>query len=156
MKKQITLIAVLVTVAALATAPIAHARPGQGRPGFSRGPGPLGIFGHLRHLKEALDLSDQQAGQIKAIFTELREQNAPYREQMRGSFKGVADVLLANPDDVAAAQAILDQQAATERIVKMNLLNATAKAMGVLTADQRTKLKTLMDERQERRARRRR
>jgi len=155
MKKKITLIAVLLAVTTLAAAPIVHARPGgHGRHGIGARPGPFGILGHLRHAKEELALTDQQTDQLKAIFTETHQQNGQYREQMRGSFKSVREVLLANPNDIAGAQAILDQQAATQRIVKLNLLNATSKAMAVLTADQRAKLKTLMDERQERRERR--
>lgn len=155
MKKRITLIAVVIAVAALTAAPIVHARPGgRGHHGFGGGPGGFGILGHLNHVKEELALSDQQVAQIKGIFAEVHELNAQYREQLHGGFKGVAEVLLANPNDIAGAQAVLDQQAVTERLVKVNLLNATAKALGVLNAEQRTKLSTLMAEHAERRGRR--
>ncbi|MEO8381291.1 MAG: periplasmic heavy metal sensor [Acidobacteriota bacterium] len=155
MKKRITLIAVVLAVAALATAPIVHARPGSpGRQGMSRRAPGFGLLGHLRHVRQQLDLTDQQAEQIRTIAADLRAQNAQYRDQLRGGRKGVADVLLANPADVAAAQAVLDQRAATERLVKQNRLNATAKALGVLSADQRARLRTLIAERAERRERR--
>jgi Spy/CpxP family protein refolding chaperone len=154
MSKRITLIAVILAVATLAAAPIVQARPGSpGRHGMGAGPGAFGILGHLRHVKEELDLTDEQAGQIKTIFAEVREKNAQYREQLRGGRGGAADVLLANPSDIAGAQAVLDRQAATERLVKQNLLSATAKALAVLNADQRAKLSTLRAERAERRGR---
>lgn len=157
MKTRSTLIAILIAVAILATAPLVMARPDRERAhGFGGPGGGLGLLGHIAgHLKDELDLSDQQADEIKAIFADLHEQNAQYRDQMRGGFKEVADTLLANPNDIAAAQALLDKQAATEKAMKSNLLTATSKALSVLTPDQRAKLKTLMEEHMERRAERR-
>ena len=169
MNKRNTLIAVIVAAVALAAAPFLIAGPGHGAgkgihggPGMAMHGGGMGmhggegfaILGHLRHAKEELGLTDQQTEQIKTIFTELHEQNATYREQMHGGLRGAAEILLANPSDIAGAQALLDQQAAVERTMKSNMLNATAKAFGVLTADQRAKLRTMMAEHSERRERR--
>lgn len=156
MSKRITLIAVILAVATLATAPIVHAHPGRpGRHGLGARPvGGFGILGHLRHVKEELALTDEQTSQIKAILADAREQNAKYRQQLRGGRGGVADVLLANPNDLAGAQALLDKQASTERLMKQNILSATAKALAVLNADQRAKLTALRAERAERRERR--
>ena len=170
MKKRTTLIAVIVAAAALAAAPFVVAGPGLG-PGTGQGPGMgmhggpamamhggegfgFGMLGHLRHAKEELGLTDQQADQIKAIFTELHDQNSAYREQMHDGMRGAAEILLANPSDIAGAQALLDQQAAVQRTMKTNMLNATAKAFGVLTADQRAKLRAMMAEHSEQRERR--
>ena len=157
MRKRITLIAVILAVATLAAAPIVHAHPGRpGRHGFGARPpaGGFGILGHLRQVKEELALTDEQTSQIKAILADAREQNAKYRQQLRGSRGGVADALLANPNDLAGAQTLLDKQAATERLMKQNILSATAKALAVLNADQRAKLTALRAERAERRERR--
>jgi Spy/CpxP family protein refolding chaperone len=148
MKKRIILIAVVIAVAALAVAPLVLAGPGgHGRHGFGHGHGGIGMFGHLGKLKNELDLSDGQVDQIKGIFKEAHEQNAQYREELHGGFMGVAEVLLANPNDIAGAQAVLDRQAAAERAIKASLLNATAKAIGVLNAEQRTKLANHLAER---------
>lgn len=100
------------------------------------------LVGHLAHLKDELDLSDAQTDQIKAIFNETREQNAQYRQQLHGTYKTVAQTLLANPANVAQAQALLDQQASAERAMKANLVNSAAKALAVLTPEQREKLAT--------------
>ena len=54
--------------------------------------------------------------------------------------KSVMETLLADPNNVAAAQALLDKQEATEHTLKVNALNAAAKALNVLTPEQRTKL----------------
>lgn len=113
------------------------------------------LFGYLQHLQDELELSDAQLDQIRGIFSALHEQNAPYREQMRGGFRDVTTTLLTNPNDLTAAQALLDQQAAAERAAKANMLAATSKALNVLTVSQRTELAEIIKERQERRAQRR-
>lgn len=152
MKKRITLIAVVVALATFVAVPLAFGGPGghRGHGGF-RG----GIFGHLEHLKSELELSDNQVAQIKVIFAELHEQNGQYRDSMRGGVKDAAEALLKDPNNLAAAQAILDQQFAAEKAVKANLLVATSKALNVLTAEQRAELAKIVEERSERRERRR-
>lgn len=153
MKKRNALIATILTVGVLTVAPLLDAAPGRHRgPG---GPGGPGIFGHLRHLQEELDLSEAQVDQIRGIFAALKTQNESYREQVRGGFHSVAETLLKNPNDLSAAQAMLDQQTAAERAMKANMLAATAKAFNVLTADQRAELAQIIEERGERRRERR-
>ncbi|MGZ5443718.1 MAG: Spy/CpxP family protein refolding chaperone [Thermoanaerobaculia bacterium] len=157
MKKRIAIaIALVLAVGALAAAPLVladgpHGRVGRGMHGHGFGP-----LGHLAHVRDELDLSDQQVDQIKAIFAETREQTAPYREQLRGGYKGVVQALLADPNDVAAAQALVDQQLTTERAMKTNFLNAASKALAVLNAEQRAKLRTMIEEHAERHGRRQR
>ena len=153
MKKRNAIIATILTVGVLTVAPLLDAAPGRHRgPG---GPGGPGIFGHLRHLQEELDLSQAQVDQIRGIFAELKTQNEGYREQVHGGFHAVAETLLKNPNDLSAAQAMLDQQAAAQRAMKANMLAATAKAFNVLTADQRAELAQIIEERGERRRERR-
>jgi|ERR1051325_1301163 Spy/CpxP family protein refolding chaperone len=108
------------------------------------------MLGHLARAQEQLGLSDQQVADIKTIFKSLHEQNAAYREQLHGNMKSIADALIADPNNVAAAQAILAQQEAVEHAMKVNALNAAAKALGVLTPDQRTKLAQHLQDRAER------
>jgi len=155
MKKRIAIAILLVTaVGALAAAPLVLADRPHGRfghHGFGHGFGP---FGHLAHIKGELDLSDQQIGQIKAIIAETRQQNAPYREQLHGGYTGVVQALLANPNDVAAAQALVDQQLNAERALKANLLEAASRAVAVLNDEQRAKLSTMIEEHAERHERR--
>jgi Spy/CpxP family protein refolding chaperone len=149
MKKRTTiLIASILALGALAAAPLVIAEP-HGRGHGPAGMGAMhefGILAHLQHAKDALGLSDQQVEQIKAIAEETHAANAGSREQFHDSLKDAAEILLANPNDIAGAQAVLDQQAAAERVLKSNLLNATAKAFAVLNADQRAKLRTMIEE----------
>jgi periplasmic protein CpxP/Spy len=131
------LILITVIVAALATVPFLYAGPGgHGH----RGMHGMGFLGHLAKAKSELDLSDAQVDRLKAIFKETREENAQYHDQIHGTIKGVATTLLTNPNDVAGAQAILDNQAAAEKALKSNLIVAASKALNVLTPEQRTKL----------------
>ena len=144
MKKHTIAIATAVALAALVAVPIAfaqHARHMRGE-GFGGGM----FFGHLGHVKSQLGLSDQQTSDIKAIFKQLREQNQPYRDSMRSTMQQVAQMLINNPNDVAAAQALINQQADAERTMKLNALNAASKALNVLTPDQRGKLSAMMQE----------
>lgn len=158
MKTRKFLIATIIAAGLLAAVPLAYGGPGgRGFRGHG-GPGGFGagmLFGHLRHVQEELDLSDQQVEQIKAIFAETHEQNAQYREQLHGGMKGAFEALLADPNNLSAAQAALDQQAAAERAMKSNILAATSKALNVLTAEQRTELAKMVQERSARRAERR-
>jgi Spy/CpxP family protein refolding chaperone len=147
-RRTLSIIALVLAGALALAAPVLYAqRPPQG----PRGGAALGPFGHLEGLREELGLSDQQVEDIKAIFRNLRDQNEPYREQLRDLGGDTFNVLLQNPNDIAAAQAIADQQAAAERAMKVNGLNATAAALKVLTTDQREDLAELLKERRERR-----
>jgi periplasmic protein CpxP/Spy len=157
MKKR-TSILILTIVAAIAfvAAPLVFAGPGGKRMrghGMHGGHFGGGILGHMRHMKEELNLSDAQSEQLKTIFREMHEQNAASRDSFHDGFHDAALALLANPNDVAGAQAILDRQAAAERTLRQNLLAATAKALNVLTPEQRTKLSQKINERHARRNR---
>jgi Spy/CpxP family protein refolding chaperone len=115
----------------------------------------LGMFGHLEHVKEELNLTDAQADQIKTIFRDTHEQNSALHDQMRGGLHDVFTLLLTDPNNVSGAQALIDQQAAAERTLKQNMLAAASKALNVLTAEQRTKLAQLVGEHQAQRRQRR-
>src|SRR5204862_3441760 len=108
------------------------------------------MLGHLERAQEALGLSDQQVADIKAIFQDLHQQNSAYRTQLHDGIKGIADTLIADPNNVAAAQALLEKQEAAEHTLKVNALYAAAKALNVLTPDQRTKLADHLRERADR------
>jgi Spy/CpxP family protein refolding chaperone len=135
------LVLIIVIVAAVAAVPFLYAGPGgrHGHGGMHRMHG-MDFLGHLQRAKSELDLTDAQVDQLKAIFKETHDQNAQYRDQMHGTIKSIATTLLTNPNDVAGAQAVLDNQAAAEKALKSNLIVAASKALNVLTPEQRTKL----------------
>ncbi len=141
MKKRLIIITLI--LAAVAAVPFVYAGPGghgfRGMHGRGGGHG-LAFLAHLEHVKGELDLSDAQVDQLKDIAKATHEQNGQYRQQIHGTLKQVATVLLTNPNDVAGAQVVLDQQTAAEKALKSNLLTAASKALNVLTPEQRTKL----------------
>ena len=147
MKKRIAIaITLIAATGALAAAPFLLADDRSGGfhgHGFRHGFGPLA---RIAHVKEELDLSDQQVDQIKAIVAETRQQTAPYRKQLHGGYRGVLESLLENPNDIAAAQALVDQQVNAERAMKTSVLNAASKALAVLNDEQRAKLTTMLEE----------
>ena len=149
--KKITMIAASIVAAALIiAAPLAFAQHrGMQQPDLFGGER---LFRHLDHAQKALGLTDDQVVQLKTIFRDLRTQNAPYRESLRGGVRAAVQTLLADPNDLAAAQAIVDKQTEAERTVKMNALSAASKAFNVLTPEQRAKLGTFVQERMARRA----
>lgn len=138
MKRVVIAVALVLAVGTLAAAPRGDHR-GFDHHGF----GPLG---HLMHVKRELNLSDQQAAKIKSIFRDTREATAPYRAQLRGGYKDVVQTLLENPNDVSAAQALVEQQNEAERALKATVLEGASKALAVLTPAQREKLGTLIAE----------
>jgi Spy/CpxP family protein refolding chaperone len=140
MKKRLIILSLVLTTlaAAVYAGPGMHRARGEGH-GFGGGHG-FPLFGHLREISRELDLSEAQKEQIHAIMRESREQNKQYREQLHGGFTSVARLLIENPNNVAGAQALLDQQAAAERALKQNMLASASRALNVLTPQQRTKL----------------
>jgi Spy/CpxP family protein refolding chaperone len=154
MKKRVLVTTGAIALVALLAVPLAfaqrmHAMHGMRADGEM--PGAM-MLGHLRHAKAELGLSDQQTADIKAVFQSLREQNKAYRQSMHSTMSQVAKILINNPNDVASAQALLDQQIEGERAMRTNALNAAAKALNVLTPDQRTKLGALVQEHLDRRS----
>ena len=152
MKRRSLILATAAMLVVLAAVPFAYAQHRRAHGMMHGGPGggDLGavmMLGHLEHARQALGLNDQQVADIQTIFKDLRAQNAAYRDQLHGNMQGIAQALLANPNDVAAAQALLDKQEAAEHAMKSNALQAAAKALNVLTADQRSRLSEHLQER---------
>ena len=153
-KRNVLISIAIVALIALAAVPFVYAQ-GMHRHHAAGMQGMHGLmfFGGLQRAKAALDLSDAQVDQLKAIAQSVKEQNAPYREQLRGGFQQIAQTLLANPNDTAAAQALIDQQSNAERTMKMNTLAGISKALNVLTPDQRAKASQFLADRAQRRER---
>ena len=147
MKKRIAILAAV--LAALTVVPLVYAHGhGSGRAsmhGEGEGMHGMHMFRELHRIAGELDLTEQQKTKIHAIMEGVHEQNAQYREQLHGRIKSVAEVLIANPQNVAQAQAILDAQPDAERALKANLVKAVAEALTVLTPEQRAKLGTIVD-----------
>ena len=155
MKKRVLVTTGALVLVALIAVPFAFAQRMHAMHGMGPGgdmPGAM-MLGHLAHAKAELGLSDQQTADIKAVFQNLREENKTYRQSMHSTMSQVAQILINNPNDVASAQSLLNQQLETERVMRTNALNAASKALSVLTPEQRTKLGTMVKEHLDRRSR---
>jgi len=145
MKKRTLFITAAIVVLALA-APLVYAAGRMHR--NADGPFSAGMFfGHFGRIQKELDLSDQQVSELRIIAQQLHDQNAPYRQQARSGFLSIAQTLVNNPNDVTAAQAQLDKQQENERVMKQNMLAAAAKALTVLTPEQRAKVSDMLAKR---------
>src|SRR5947208_8251756 len=140
-KRRIVISVAVVAALALAAVPFVYAqgfhRHHANADGAMHG---MMFFGNFERVKAALDLSDAQVDQLKAIAQEVRTQNAPLRKELRAGKLQIAQTLLANPNDIAGAQALIDQQTTAERTMKTNVLAGVSKALNVLTPDQRAKV----------------
>jgi Spy/CpxP family protein refolding chaperone len=138
MKKKViaVLAAGIITLTAVPLAFAARAeRRGQG--GFD---GHGAVFGMLHRAADELELTTAQKEQLKAIAREVRAENAAYRQTMRGGVKDVASLLIQNPNDVAAAEAVLAKNDEAREQIRSNVLRGVSKALNVLTPSQRAEL----------------
>jgi len=153
MKKRTLILSTAALVALLVAVPFAYAQHMRAHGMGMRhggGDGAVMMLGHLAHAQQALGLSDQQVADIKAIAQDFHTQNAAAHDQLHGGFQSIANALIANPNDIAGAQALLAQQEAAEHTLKLNALTAAAKALNVLTPDQRAKLGEKLREHEQR------
>lgn len=146
MKRRILITGAILAVVTLIAVPFAFAQH-AGRHMNHGGDMTVMMLGHLQHAKQALGLSDQQVSDIQAIVQDLKTQNQPYRDSLRGGMIQVAQTLINNPNDLATAQAQLDKQSEAEHAMKSNALAAVSKALNVLTPDQRAKLQQIVQDR---------
>jgi Spy/CpxP family protein refolding chaperone len=142
MRKNTAIFTAALALIALLAVPLLYAQAaGHGHRGG------MMMFGHFDKIKAALGLTDQQVTQLKAVREELKTANAPYRAQMKGGFAAVAQRLLKDPNDVAGAQALIDQQATARKAMQVNVLNAASKALNILTPEQRATAAQLLQQR---------
>jgi Spy/CpxP family protein refolding chaperone len=99
----------------------------------------------LRQLREELNLSDAQMAELRKIGRETRETNAAYRASLRDNFSAAGLALLANPDDITGAEAILDRNEAAKKELRDNVLEGVSDAIKVLDPEQREKLKVVLE-----------
>lgn len=142
MKKKAIPVSLALVAIAIVAVPFAVAARGErlGH-GFGRH---AAIFGILQHVKGELDITKAQETQLRAIAREVREENRAYREAMRKEMKDVAALLIANPNDIAGAEALLEAQEATRDELRANALQAISRGLNVLTPEQRTELGELL------------
>ena len=144
-KKTILGIAALLT-AGLIAAPILWAHGGGSarclfaeRSGFF-GHGDGRHFGEMARVIHELDLTKEQREALHRIHEVTREQNAQAREELHNGLMDAAKVLLADPDDIAGARAVLASRQASIESLKENAMNGISQGLAVLTPGQRAVL----------------
>jgi Spy/CpxP family protein refolding chaperone len=142
MKKTWIVVGLVALIAAMAAAPLAWAhKQAQGAKELS----PLMALEKLRQLRDELELTDPQVIELRKIRKATREANAAYRASLRENFAHAGLTLLANPDDIAGAEAILDRNEAAKKELRANVLAGVADAIKVLTPEQRELLKARLE-----------
>ncbi len=144
-KKMIaSVVAALIVVCAVPLLYAGQRHRGEHMHGGDFGFGPMARLGVLR---EKLNLTDAQVDQLKAIAQETRKSNAEYRQQIRRNMFAAGQLLLADPDNISGAQALLAQQQVSEQQLKANVLNSISRGLKVLDAGQRSQLSELLAQR---------
>ena len=118
---------------------------GPGGPGMRGGPGggPGGMFGpELR----ALELTDAQREQVKAIMESHREGQKVEREKMMTARKALHDAIAADPFDEAAIRAAAGAVGALDADAAVEQARIRAEIFGILTPEQVKKAKELRTE----------
>ena len=118
---------------------------GPGGPGMRGGPGggPGGMFGpELR----ALELTDAQREQVKAIMESHREGQKAEREKMMTARKALHDAIAADAFDEAAIRAAAGAVAALDADAAVLQARVHAEVFAILTPEQAKKAKALRTE----------
>jgi Spy/CpxP family protein refolding chaperone len=118
---------------------------GSGGPGMRGGPGggPGGMFGpELR----ALDLTDAQHEQVKAIMESHREEQKAVRGKMMTARKALHDAIAADVIDEAAIRAAAGAVAALDADEAVQQARIHAEVFAILTPEQVKKAKELRTE----------
>jgi protein CpxP len=118
---------------------------GPGGPGMRGGPGggPGGVFGpELR----ALDLTDAQREQVKAIMASHREEQQAERSRMMTARKALHDAIAADAFDEGAIRAAAGAVAALEADAAVQQARIHAEVFAILTPEQVKKAKALRTE----------
>ncbi len=105
------------------------------------------MLGKMRELRQELNLTDDQVNQLRTIATQTRDANRAERAAFRANIGEAGLVLLKNPDDVAAAQKILDRNDEARLQLRASVLQGVSDAIRVLTPDQREKVAQKIQER---------
>jgi protein CpxP len=106
--------------------------------------GPDGMFGHmLNYYADALDLTNAQQDQIKAVWQKEKPTIQPLMQQMHQN-RAAMDALVENGAfDEAKVQALATQHAQTEIALEVEHARMKSQMLQVLTADQKTKYQQL-------------
>jgi periplasmic protein CpxP/Spy len=103
----------------------------------------------FKKLAKELGLNDQQKSQAKAILEASRAQNKPYFKAMMTEKRQMKELILTGSADEAAIRAQSAKVAAAEADLAVQRAKEAKQLLALLTPEQKTKLKTIMDKREQ-------
>jgi protein CpxP len=124
---------------------------GMGPAGPGRGPG--GPMGMLPMLGPRIGLTDAQKDQIKAIADTHKDDWKALADRSRAAHMAVDAAISADTIDEATIRQKSAEAAAVEADIAVARAHARAEVWQILTADQKTQLKTMQTEMKQRRER---
>ena len=83
--------------------------------------------------------------ELRHVAKRVRAENREARGEVRDNMKEAAQLLLANPDDVEGAKALLARNEEAKRTLQANVLGGISDALKVLTPEQRSMISTRLD-----------
>jgi periplasmic protein CpxP/Spy len=113
-----------------------------------------GFFGGtgIQFLVHRLDLTDAQKTQIKQIMAKEKPTMQPLIQQLSSSRQQHRQLVETAPFDESQAQTLATEQAQTIAQLMVERARVESEIYQVLTADQKTKLNQMLDQRDQRRA----
>jgi Spy/CpxP family protein refolding chaperone len=138
------LLAVMAAIGVSQTVKRAHMR-GEGMFG-----GPE-FGGHmLRYLGRKLDLTDAQQAQVKEIMAKEKPSFQPLMLQMAQNHQQMRQLVMASGFDEAKVRELASQQTQTMTELAVQRARVESELYQILTADQKTKLTTIIDQHEQR------
>jgi Spy/CpxP family protein refolding chaperone len=126
---------------------------GRGMGPAGPGRGPAGAMGMLPMLGPRIGLTDAQKDQIKAIADTHKDDWKALADRSRAAHMAVDAAISADTIDEATIRQKSAEAAAVEADIAVARAHARAEVWQILTADQKTQLKTMQTEMKQRRER---
>jgi Spy/CpxP family protein refolding chaperone len=98
-------------------------------------------FGHLEHLKEVLNLTDDQVKKISDINLASKKKMLTYKEKLAPKKIQLKRLLLEDQVDLAAVRKLLQEMGAIKIELRMTMIEHRLAIEKVLTREQRDKLR---------------
>ena len=142
----ILVIAVAVTASVMINAAprVGRGQPPAGGPGIGCPMG-MGFAAHLAKIAKELSLTPDQIKQLKQIHEEFMTATKTTREELRGKMKEMVGLLVVDQPDVTAIKTLASEIDKIKAELHDTAIDYIIRGLGVLTTDQRAKLKTMIE-----------
>ena len=144
MTKRRKLAVAILLVAVVAAVPLVG---GHGKSGSHSGSRHGGMSGmeHIREMHAELGLTEAQGKELHAIFKKVHEDHESNKQRLHSSFLEAGKLLIADPNNLSGARAVLERNHAAEREFHQSILESLSRGLNSLTPEQRQKLSTRVE-----------